>query len=165
MGHRLGAGEEMTGKRGTPLERFERFYIPEPNSGCWLWIGSISTFGYGQLGMPGAVPVRAHVLSYKLFKGKVKRGLDVMHSCDVRCCVNPDHLSLGTRKQNMTDALKRGRVARGFKLPHTKLSQAQVDAVFADPRKYKEIAKAFGVSTSYISMIKNGFRRANRANA
>ena len=151
----------MTGRHGTPLERFERFYIPEPNTGCWLWIGSVSKYGYGQLGMPGAIPVRAHVFSYQTFKGKIKRGLDVRHTCDVRCCVNPEHLLVGTRKQNMQDAVERGRIAKGFKLPQTKLSDEQVAAIVADPRLYKDIAPDYGIHKDYVSILKraNGVGR------
>lgn len=150
----------MGARRGTLLERFERHYIPEPNSGCWLWTGSISKkHGYGQLSGKGDVPHRAHVLSYKLFRGPVPKGLDVMHSCDVRCCVNPEHLSLGTRLDNMRDALAKGRVARGAKLPRTRLTDAEIEIIRHDPRKQKVLAKIFGVNASYISMVKAGKRR------
>ncbi len=144
----------MGGKHGTPVERFERHYIPEPNSGCWLWTGSINKFGYGQLGMLGSVPVRAHVFSYKTFKGTIKKGLDVRHTCDVRCCVNPDHLLTGTRKQNMQDAADRGRIAKGFKLPHTKFTPEQRQSIINDLRPHKLIAAEFGCHTAYVSALK-----------
>lgn len=145
----------MVGRRGTPLERFERHYIPEPMSGCWLWEGSIHKHtGYGQLAMPGGVPIRAHRLSYQLFKGTIPKGLDVRHTCDVRPCVNPDHLLLGTRKQNMDDAASRGRIARGFKLPHTKVSDEQRAAIVLDTREHKAIAVDYGITSSNVCLIK-----------
>ena len=151
----------MTGKHGTLLERFERHYIPEPMSGCWIWIGSLNKNGYAQMSAPHAdeSPLRAHVVSYKLFKGKIKKGLDVRHTCDLRCCVNPDHLLVGTRKQNMDDCEQRGRIARGFKLPHTKLSPEQIRRIVTDKRLHKKIARDYSISTSYVSMLKNGTRR------
>jgi hypothetical protein len=87
----------------TDLQKFQDRY--EPVGKCWLWIGSIhkhSKYGYFK-------GIGAHRFSYKMFKGEIPKGLDVMHSCDVRHCVNPDHLSVGTRKQNMEDCISRGR--------------------------------------------------------
>lgn len=149
----------MGGKHGTPLERFERYYIPEPNSGCWIWIGSIhKSSGYAQLMYKNGKPIRAHRLSYLLFKGKIPARLDVRHTCDIRCCVNPDHLLIGTRKQNMADAEKRGRIARGFKLPHTKLSEQQKTIIKYDSRTQAKIAREYGITQSHVSRIRSGDR-------
>jgi len=157
----------MTGKRGTPLERFERHYIPEPNSGCWLWIGSLQgKSGYGQMGMPGGRPIRAHRLAYQLFKGKIPKGLDVRHTCDLRCCVNPEHLLVGTRQQNMEDAVRRGRQARGFMLPHTKLSDLQITNILLDTRYNSDIAASYGITKNYVSILKssNGVKSSRPPN-
>jgi hypothetical protein len=148
----------MTGKRGSPIERFERHYIPEPNSGCWLWIGYIH-LGYGYMNMPGNRPIRAHVFAYEHFKGPVQKGLDVCHLCHVRCCVNPEHLMLGTRIENVNQTVTAGRQAKGFRLPHTKLTLEQVAAIRIDPRKHKIIAQEYGIGAPYVSMLQNGFRR------
>lgn len=152
----------MTGKRGTLQERFERHYIPVTECGCWIWTGSThKKQGYGYINSVGNKPLRAHVLSYRLFKGPVPKGLDVRHTCDMRCCVNPDHLLIGTRKQNMEDAERRGKIARGFKLPQTKLSDAQVAAIIIDTRPHKEIANEYDITPSYVSVLQscNGNRR------
>lgn len=144
----------MTGKRGTVEERFSTKYIPEPNSGCWIWTASIYPTGYGQMMMPTGRPERAHRVSFKIYKGRIPKKLDVMHSCDLRCCVNPDHLSIGTRKQNMEDAVRRNRTARGFALPQTKLSPEQAKDILADARVFREISADYGVTESYISVLK-----------
>lgn len=144
----------MTGSRGTVLERLERLSIPEPNSGCWLWMGSLSKFGYGQIMMPGGKPRRAHRVSYEAHKGPIPPGLDVRHTCDMRCCINPDHLLIGTRKQNMQDALDRGRTARGFRLPHTRFTEAQREAIIQDSRPHWKIAEEYGVGKPYVSLLK-----------
>ena len=144
----------MSGQRASVEERLWRNCIPEPNSGCWIWMGSLGKFGYGQIMMPGGKPRRAHRISYQVYKGPIPKELDVMHSCDIRCCINPDHLSVGTRKQNMEDALKRGRVARGFQLPQTKLTSEQRSAIVTDKRLHQEIAAEYGVTSSFVSHIK-----------
>jgi hypothetical protein len=83
------------------IERFERKYIPEPNSGCWLWIGAISS-GYGHFnsGIKGQ-SVLAHRFAYELHKGPVPEGLELDHLCRTRSCCNPDHLEPVTRQKNV----------------------------------------------------------------
>ncbi len=83
--------------------------IPEPNSGCWLWMAACDREGYGRTKWRGASH-KAHRLSFEAFHGDDPTGLSVMHACDVPSCVNPAHLSLGTAKQNLGDASRRGRM-------------------------------------------------------
>lgn len=153
----------MVGKHGTVLERLERHSIPEPNSGCWIWTGSLGKFGYGQIMMPGGKPRRAHKVSYEVHKGPVPQGLDVRHTCDMRCCINPDHLLVGTRKQNMQDAEYRGRVASGFKLPQTKLTRRQIEEIISDARLYKYISAEYDITASYVCVLKTyGGRKSGK---
>lgn len=98
-------------QRGPLLERFEHFTMPEPNTGCWLWNGEITLWGYGHLSYAGR-KLRAHRVSYELFKGPIPVGLEIDHLCRVRCCVNPDHLEAVTRSANMRRSpliMRRGR--------------------------------------------------------
>lgn len=91
-------------------EAFEAKYIPEPNSGCWLWTGALWLNGYGQLKIPRTRKnIGAHFASYVLHYGRVAPGIYVCHTCDVPCCVNPEHLFLGTQSDNMRDASRKGR--------------------------------------------------------
>lgn len=99
-------------KKRDPIERFMAFVIPEPNSGCLLWLGADGGDGYGRFYFDGKVRA-AHIVSYTLFKGEVPSGLIVMHSCDLGFCVNPDHLNAGTYQDNMDDCVRKGRNTSG----------------------------------------------------
>lgn len=88
--------------------KLEAYSIPEPNSGCWLWLGTTSN-GYGRIDHGGKT-LRAHRASYEEFVGPIPKGFCVLHRCDTPCCVNPEHLFLGTQQDNMSDkAAKRSR--------------------------------------------------------
>ena len=85
----------------TVRERFEEKYVPEPNSGCWLWIANTSPQGYGLLSHPiTRKNIPAHRVSYELYKNIIPEGLEIDHLCRVRCCVNPNHLEAVTHKEN-----------------------------------------------------------------
>jgi hypothetical protein len=75
-----------------PLDRFMEKVSVEPNSGCWLWTASVSPSGYAKFGITRSVSVEAHAWAYRRFRGDVPRGWDVHHKCEVKCCVNPNHL-------------------------------------------------------------------------
>lgn len=86
--------------RPSLIERFEEKYIPEPNSGCWLWVGADNANGHGQMTI-GNKRVYAHRFSYEYFCDKIPDGMEIDHLCRVRCCVNPIHLEPVTRSQNI----------------------------------------------------------------
>lgn len=87
--------------------------IPEPNSGCWLWEGALNGHGYGQI-TRGGKGYRVPRLAWEEANGPIPEGMIVCHKCDVRACCNPDHLFLGTAKDNTQDALAKGRLTGGF---------------------------------------------------
>lgn len=80
---------------------------------CWLWTGEASShFGYGRLHVNGR-RTRAHRYSWELHNGAVPEGKFLLHSCDNPRCVRPEHLRVGTQRENMADKTARGRQARG----------------------------------------------------
>lgn len=99
----------------TPITDFKTYIedrsIPEPNSGCWLWLGSLrgGSNVYGYVGLAAAPHTVAHRLSYEAFKGAIPAGLCVCHRCDQPSCVNPDHLWLGTYRDNTRDMIAKRR--------------------------------------------------------
>src|SRR3990167_3892348 len=99
----------MMGRRLPP---FEDSYMPEPNTGCWLWTGATRYDGYGTRPWRGKTSAQAHRIAWEVFRGPIPDGLQVLHRCDVRCCVNPDHLFLGTQLDNMRDMIQKGRKGR-----------------------------------------------------
>lgn len=119
-------------------ERFEASFCPEAITGCWLWTKHLNTpNGYGRLKIGGkrGRHVLAHIISWRIHKGEAPTGLLVLHKCDTRCCVNPDHLFLGTNQTNMSDMVAKNRANRpiGERNPRAKLSR---DTVFELRRRY-----------------------------
>lgn len=90
------------------LERFEQKIMPEPMSGCWLWTASLNDGGYGLFCLDGKDRT-THRVSWRLYRGEIPEGLCVLHKCDTRACVNPDHLFLGTYKDNNNDCVAKKR--------------------------------------------------------
>lgn len=83
-------------------ERLERLSIPEPNSGCWLWLGSLDRCGYGKFG--AGKETLAHRASYVAFVGPIKAGTEIDHVCCNRGCINPTHLRAISHAANIARA-------------------------------------------------------------
>jgi hypothetical protein len=96
------------------FERYFDRYIEEPMSGCWPWLGSLTTAGYGNLTV-NYETLYAHRCSFECVNGDGSAdGVIVRHRCDFPCCINPEHLIGGTQMQNVADMISRGRANRAF---------------------------------------------------
>lgn len=123
----------------------------DTNGGCWLWTGGQCGPGYGVVNRRGVKNTTAHRHAYTLFRGSVPDGLVVCHRCDVPACVNPDHLWLGTDKQNSDDKWAKGRAN-----PVRRFTAEEVVAIRSDSRHQADIAAEYGCTQSSISLIKLG---------
>jgi len=119
---------------------------------CWLWLAGTDRGGYGLISFNNKM-YRAPRISLLLKDGKMPPPhLDACHCCDTPGCVNPNHLSGCTRKKNMQDASKRGRL-RNWK---QRLTEDQVREIRSDARMQKVIAADHGLDPSTVSKIKSG---------
>lgn len=134
-------------------------------SDCWYWMGNLDALGYGRVGGSAWLGEnRAHRASYRIFHGDIAAGKVVMHSCDVRCCVNPHHLTVGTQRNNVGDMWKRGRAnvtppSRGGSSHLAKLTEWQVRDIrtrHAAGVPQRVLAKEFGVAVMTIYRAVNG---------
>lgn len=164
-------------------EMQDRFYSRQikASCGCWLWLGAVDTTGYGRFQVGDRLRL-THRYAWELANGPIPAGMHVCHKCDVRPCVNPDHLFLGTPKDNSDDMIAKGRKATGkaaapknpasglrngaYTKPErrvrgehhgmAKLNEEQVRLIRSAIGKQRDIAKDFGVSQLIISRIKRG---------
>lgn len=149
-------------RKKTAEELFHEKYVVVAESGCWIWVASLfQSSGYGQFNPRGGNgPTTAHRYSYELHKGPVPDGYFVCHRCDVRSCVNPDHLFAGTPKDNVHDMMRKGRDVRaplkGSKNPAAKLSESDVLGVMKSDKRSGLIAAELGVCTQTITDIRGG---------
>jgi hypothetical protein len=127
-------------------EKFER-----DENGCWVWTGSTQNSGYGKLlGFDGKT-ISAHRASWLLHHGDIPGNLQVLHTCDNRSCVNPDHLFLGTASDNMRDCSEKNRLG-GNAVP--KLTPEQIRPIMDYKIKhglsYVSVAKKFGMGKEAV---------------
>jgi hypothetical protein len=152
-------------RRGSTLaERLAALSIPEPNSGCHLWLGYMHSTGYGYM-MFRKNATGAHRVSWLAHRGPIPAGMHVCHKCDNRLCVNPDHLFLGTNAENTADKMAKGRYRRGTNMPPHKpgesngasvLSEAQAREILTISEPARIIAVRFGVCINTVYNIRAG---------
>lgn len=143
-------GAFRTQKELTEIERFEERYIPDPNSGCWHWIVAGAN-GYGFFGYKKKQRL-AHRASWEIHNGFIPKDMMVCHKCDVRCCVNPHHLFLGSATDNVRDMLKKGRGKSGM----AKLTKTQAIEIFLSKEKNIVLAEKYNVTSALIGYVKRG---------
>jgi hypothetical protein len=142
-------------KQDSPEVRFNFLYKVDGDKECWNWTGPKDQEGYGIFFFGGGKE-RAHRFSYRLHNGKSAGNLSVCHHCDNPSCVNPAHLFLGTTKENIQDALKKGRFAIGHLNGRAKLDQQQVRDLKDSKESGSALARKLGVNRSTINRIRRG---------
>lgn len=128
------------------------------SNGCWLFTGYIDELGYGIISR-NHIACKAHRISWEVNVGIIPEGLNVLHKCDVRRCINPKHLFLGTQLDNIKDMILKGRKAsiRGVLHPSCKLDEAaivEIRKLLSEGMMQRRIAEKFGVTEQHIYRIK-----------
>jgi len=152
--------------RKIPIESYDmgKFHNGYTKHGdCWEWRVARGAGGYGGICIKGKNYI-AHRVAWLLFRGEIPNGLLVLHKCDNRRCVNPDHLFLGTHLDNARDKIAKGRdrynPPRGTKVNSAKLTEAEVLEIrqihAAGEMGCRRLAKRFGVNKSTMCSILNG---------
>lgn len=142
----------------------DRFWAKvDRTDSCWNWTAARFHHGYGCFGVKqsnGKFKIKyAHRVSYELCIGKIPPGMNVLHSCDNRGCVNPAHLFIGTQADNVADAVQKGRMRTkpryGESNPYAKLTEGAVRAIREVGRSVsqQQLAERYGVSQTLIGHV------------
>jgi hypothetical protein len=146
------------------FERFKRGIRVNTDTGCHEWIRGRDKDGYGLLKVNKGdrrITVRAHKVIYEHCVSQVPEGGCVLHKCDVRFCVNPAHLYIGSQRQNVSDMYERGRqnTVKGAKHPRARLNEAQVREIkqqLAAGAGTAQLGRLYGVCSQAIYAIAKG---------
>lgn len=143
---------------GTEIERLEHYTDKKGVDDCWLWKSNKDKDGYGTM-RSGKQNKRAHRVSYEQYVGKIPEGKFILHSCNNPACVNPNHLRIGTHKDNMKDRNNSGNYLKNEKHFNSKFSDETVKKVRSATGTYKQIGLMFNMSATQVGNIKRGEQR------
>jgi hypothetical protein len=140
-----------------PVEvQLEEKSMQIPFCGCHIWTGSLTPRGYGKLSFDNAT-LLAHRVSWEVSNNtRVPDGMYVCHRCDVPSCINPDHLFVGTARQNSADMVSKGRSCRGAKQSRSKLYDHSVRHIRRTDIGTKYLSEMYEVSITTIKHIRSG---------
>jgi hypothetical protein len=136
------------------IRRFNKFVDKTDGDACWNWLGVIRRDGYGKFNVNNTTRLAAHRVSYMLFVGPIPQGQWVLHRCDNRSCVRPDHLFVGTHADNMKDKSAKGRATT--KYAPTKINMqiaSDIRALLSNGTSKYEIERRYGLSRPTIRKI------------
>jgi hypothetical protein len=121
--------------------------------GCWLWTAGVKNNGYGGFRLNNQT-INAHRAAWLMVNGEIPKGLLVLHRCDNKLCVNPDHLYLGTHRDNMRDAVERLCMNQGKKNGNSTLTEAIVLKIRKAHGSCRKLANLFGIAPQTVNNIK-----------
>jgi len=127
----------------------EEMYIPVTESGCWIWLRTVNSGGYGNIKFKGKT-YGSHQAAYIDEHGEIPEGMQILHKCDCRLCVNPNHLYAGTHKQNMDD--KRAR-KRSHNIKYTEDIKREITEKYQSGARQVDLAIEYGTKQCYISKL------------
>lgn len=154
-------------------QEFEQRVERIPFSGCWIWMRSCGKPGYGDF-RSGGQHHTAHRYAFSLYRGEIPQGQHVLHRCDVRCCVNPEHLFLGTNADNIEDSKNKGRrkgprhrpsglvyvrrspTAYDCRRATTKEQREEIRRLRGEGLSQKRLGEMFGVSQHAVWRVLHG---------
>lgn len=142
--------------RGTLREKLAEYSDSPTLSGCIEWNGCTDRHGYGTM-IWKRQPARTHRKAWEAHKGAIPKGSYVCHHCDNRLCLNPDHLFLGTARENSADMVTKGRSSRGERSGHAKLTTENVLSIRASGEGNQVLADRYGVSNAAIWQARNRY--------
>lgn len=134
----------------TGIAKLIKFH--EDTKGCFVCTSHSTSKGYPLIYRNGK-KFTVHNFIYRECFGEVEKGLVVRHKCDNPMCINPEHLEVGTRNDNIQDAVTRNRNAKGINQGSHKLSDEIVIFIRGSDKSAKELAKMFNVSITTIRLI------------
>jgi hypothetical protein len=135
------------------LERFYNKVNKDVSGGCWEWQGSMHNNGYG-LAVINNTSYRAHRLSYCIKNGNIPEGMYLMHQCDNKRCVNPEHLKPGTHKENMADMKAKGRAHRG---PKKRLTMEQIKYILESGKSLSVLTAELNVHPRTVERVRERY--------
>lgn len=145
------------------IEKLAQIGFEIDENGCHNWKGYIQPNGYGRFRVAG-VSLAAHRAAYVVSRGFIPDGADICHACDNRRCLNPEHLFVGSRQENMLDCKLKGRLSiqqdpsrilRGDRHKNRKLSSDQVAEIRASTDNAYQVAERYRISPSHVWRLRS----------
>ena len=137
-----------------PLERFQLGFS-KMETGCWIWDRPCKRSGYGRFKAEG-ISFRAHRFAYETFVGPIPKDKCVLHRCDNRRCVNPEHLFLGSHADNVADMVSKDRQAKGRRVAGSKLTDVQALEIRNSAEPSEDLARRYGIHKTHVWNIRTG---------
>ena len=141
---------------------FKAKFIEGNENDCWEWQAALDGKGYGQLRYHYKQYIASRI-AWEVYRGEIPKDRLVLHKCDNRKCVNPNHLYIGTHSDNMSDKVTRNRDPyAGRPITHSKKFVEAIRSLYKDGHSQMAISRSLGISQSFISQVVRGNKRVNK---